>query len=105
MVQMKDKIAVLLMEAGVSYNKQKLHKVRPPGAVATNPDINDGPRSLLRLCQETAVRLGKTESCLSAIAPGDWMLQERIERLIPIPGVGPVTAGARGGGSGNTTGR
>jgi transposase len=27
-VQMKNKIAVLLMEAGVSYNKQKLHKVR-----------------------------------------------------------------------------
>ena len=24
---MKNKIAVLLMEAGVSYNKQKLHKV------------------------------------------------------------------------------
>src|SRR6202163_4835087 len=26
-VQLKNKIAVLLMEAGVSYNKQKLHKV------------------------------------------------------------------------------
>jgi hypothetical protein len=25
MVQMKNKIAVLLMEAGVSYNKQRLH--------------------------------------------------------------------------------
>jgi hypothetical protein len=24
---MKNKVAVLLMEAGVSYNKQKLHKV------------------------------------------------------------------------------
>jgi transposase len=27
MVQMKNKISVLLMEAGVSYNKEKLHKV------------------------------------------------------------------------------
>jgi hypothetical protein len=27
MVQMKNKIAVLLMEAGVSYNKQRLHSV------------------------------------------------------------------------------
>jgi hypothetical protein len=27
MVQMKNKIAMLLMEAGVSYNKQRLHKV------------------------------------------------------------------------------
>jgi hypothetical protein len=27
MVQMKNKIAMLLMEAGVSYNKQRLHQV------------------------------------------------------------------------------
>ncbi len=37
MVQMKDKIAMLLMEAGVSYNKQRLHKAgkSADGRVAT----------------------------------------------------------------------
>jgi len=49
-VQMKNKIAVLLMEAGVSYNKQKLHKVRYfRELLATNQDIDDGLRALLRL--------------------------------------------------------
>jgi transposase len=64
-VQMKNKIAVLLMEAGVSYNKQKLHKVGYfRELLATNPDIDEGLKPLLRLCRETVVHLGKTESAL-----------------------------------------
>src|ERR1700751_1589073 len=43
MVQMKNKIGMLLMEAGVSYNKQKLHKAGYfRELLATNPDINEG---------------------------------------------------------------
>src|SRR6202158_3539709 len=62
MVQMKNKISVLLMEAGVSYNKQKLHKAGYfRELLATNPDIDEGLCSLLRLCRETVVRLQKTE--------------------------------------------
>jgi transposase len=93
MVQMKNKIAVLLMEAGVSYNKQRLHKIGYfRELLATNPDIHDGLRPLLRLCHETAVRLGKTESALVRALQRDSMLRERIERLMTIPAVGPVTA-------------
>jgi transposase len=92
-VQMKNKIAVLLMEAGVSYNKQKLHKVRYfRELLATNPDIDDGLRSLLRLCRETVVRLGKTESALVRSLRRDPLLLERVERLMTIPAVGPITA-------------
>jgi len=44
-VQMKNKIAVLLMEAGVIYNKQKLHKAGYfRELLATNQDIDDGLR-------------------------------------------------------------
>ena len=65
MVQMKNKISMLLMEAGVSYNKQRLHKAGYfRELLATNPDIPEGLRSLLRLCRETVVRLQKTESAL-----------------------------------------
>jgi transposase len=93
MVQMKNKIAVLLMEAGVSYNKQKLHKVGYfRELLATNPDIDDGLRSLLRLCRETVVRLGKTESALARSLERDSLLLERVERLMTIPAVGPITA-------------
>jgi len=93
LVQMKNKIAVLLMEAGVSYNKQKLHKAGYfAELIGTSPDIQDGLRPLLRLCRETVVRLGKTESALVRSLQRDPLLQERIERLMTIPAVGPITA-------------
>ncbi len=92
-VQMKNKIAVLLMEAGVSYNKQKLHKVGYfRELLATNQDINEGLRPLLRLCREMVVRLGKTESALVRSLQRDSLLVERVERLMTIPAVGPITA-------------
>ena len=92
-VQMKNKIAVLLMEAGVSYNKQKLHKVKYfRELLATNPDINEGLLPLLRLCRETVVRLEKTESALVRSLQRDRLLAERVERLMTIPAVGPITA-------------
>ena len=92
-VQLKNKIAVLLMEAGVSYNKQRLHKVGYfRELLATNPAINDGLRSLLGLCRETLVRLARTESALVRSLERDPLLAERVERLMSIPAVGPVTA-------------
>src|SRR6266699_2842550 len=59
MVQMKIKISALLMEAGVSYNKQRLHK---------------------------------TESALVRSLERDPLLLDRVERLMTIPAVGPITA-------------
>lgn len=45
------KIAVLLTEAGVSYNKQRLHNVGYfRELLATNQEIDEGLRSLMRLC-------------------------------------------------------
>src|ERR1700739_4802166 len=47
MVQMKNKIGMLLMEAGVKYNKQKLHKAGYfRELLASSPDINDSLRAL-----------------------------------------------------------
>lgn len=93
MVQMKNKIGMLLMEAGVSYNKQKLHKAGYfRELLATNPDINEGLSSLLRLCRETVVRLEKTESAMVRSLERDALLIDRVERLMTIPAVGPITA-------------
>jgi transposase len=93
MVQMKNKISGLLMEAGVNYNKQKLHKAGYfRELLATNPDINEELRSLLRLCRETVVRLQKTESALVRSLERDSLLMDRVERLMTIPAVGPITA-------------
>ena len=93
MVQMKIKISALLMEAGVNYNKQRLHKAGYfRELLATNPDIDEGLSSLLRLCRETMVRLGKNESALVRSLERDSLLVERVERLMTIPAVGPITA-------------
>jgi len=93
MVQMKIKISSLLMEAGVSYNKQKLHKAGYfRELLASNPDINEGLVPLLRLCRETVVGLGKTESALVRSLERDSVLVDRVERLMTIPAVGPITA-------------
>ncbi len=93
MVQMKIKISSLLMEAGVSYNKQRLHKAGYfRELLATNPDIDEGLCSLLRLCRETVVRLQKTESAVVRSLERDSLLIDRVERLMTIPAVGPITA-------------
>jgi transposase len=93
MVQMKIKISSLLMEAGVSYNKQRLHKAGYfRELLAANPDINEGLRSLLRQCRETVVRLAKMESALIQSLQQDHLLAERVDRLMSIPAIGPITA-------------
>jgi transposase len=93
MVQMKIKISSLLMEAGVSYNKQRLHKAGYfRELLATNPDINEGLKPLLQLCRETVERLQKTESALVRSLERDSLLMDRVERLMTIPAVGPITA-------------
>ena len=93
MVQMKNKTSTLLMEAGVSYNKRRLHKAGYfRQLLATNPDINDGLRSLLVVCRETVVRLQRTESALVRSLERDPQLLVRVEWLQTIPAVGPITA-------------
>jgi len=93
MVQMKIKISSLLMEAGISYSKQRLHKAGYfRELLASNPDIDEGLRSLLRLCRETVVRLDKIENALVHSLEHDPLLLERVERLTSIPAIGPITA-------------
>jgi transposase len=54
-VQMKIKISSLLMETGVNYNKQRLHKAGYfRELLATNPDIDEVLRSLLPTLRESS---------------------------------------------------
>src|SRR6202035_4169569 len=93
MVQMKNKISMLLMEAGVSYNKQQLHQAGYfRDLLATNPHIDEGVRSILRQCRDTVVRLGKTENALIRALQRNPLLAERVQRLRSIPAIGPITA-------------
>ncbi len=92
-VQLQNRITRLLMEADVSYNQQKLHQAGYfKELLATNPDIGESLQPLLHLCRETLVRLRKTESVLVRSLERDALLAERVERLMTIPAVAPITA-------------
>jgi transposase len=60
--------------------------------LATNPYIDEELGSLLRLSRETVVLLGKTESALVRSLERDSSLIDRVEQLMTIPAVGPITA-------------
>src|SRR5579864_9819680 len=78
-VQLKNKISGLLMESGVSYNKQRLHKVGYfRELLATNQEITTRLRPLLKLCREDLVRLQKTESALVRSLSRDPVLVQRV---------------------------
>jgi|GEM_PF-370656 len=93
MVQMKNRISGLLMETGVSYNKQRLHKVGYfRELLSTNEDVHESIRPLLKLSRDTVVRLQKTEYALVSSLQRDPLLADRVKRLRTVPGVGPITA-------------
>jgi transposase len=93
MAQMKNRVSGLLMEAGVSYNKQRLHKVGYFGELmSTNEDISDAVRPLLNLSRGMISRSHKLEYDLVSSLERDPLLKERLRRLRTVPGVGPITA-------------
>jgi transposase len=92
MVQMKNRISGLLMETGVSYNKQRLHKVGYfTELMSGNEEIDDSIRPLLKLSRETINRSQKQDYALVSSLERDPLLAERLERLRTVPGVGPIT--------------
>jgi transposase len=93
MVQMKNRVSGLLMETGVEYNKQRLHKVSYfRELLSTNEEVHPSIRPLLKLSRETIERCQRTEYALVSSLQRDPVLADRIRRLRTIPGVGPITA-------------
>src|ERR1700688_4079601 len=93
MVQMKNRISGLLMETGVSYNKQRLHKLGYfTELLSSNDEVMDSIRPLLKLSRETITRSQKLDRALTSSLERDPLLSERLRRLRTIPGVGPITA-------------
>jgi transposase len=92
-VQMKNRIAGLLMETGVSYNKLRLHRMGYfEQLLATSEEISDSIRPLLKLCREHIDRSIRMDAALLRSLERDPLLTERLRRLRTVPGVGPITA-------------
>ena len=93
MVQMKNRVSGLLMETGVSYNKQRLHKVGYfTELMTTNEEVHESIRPLLKLSRDMISRLQKLDYALVSSLERDPLLKERLRRLRTVPGVGPITA-------------
>ena len=88
MAQLKNRISGLLMETGVSYNKQRLHKVGYFGELmSTNEDINDAVRPLLnrsrgmiRRFEQAGVRPGQFAGTRSAAQRAAAAVADRSRR-------------------------
>jgi transposase len=93
MVQMKNRVSGLLLETGVSYNKQRLHKVGYfADLMSANDEVYESIRPLLRLSREHIVRSQRLDYALVSSLERDPLLAERLELLRTVPGVGPITA-------------
>jgi transposase len=93
MVQMKNRVSGLLMETGVEYNKQRLHKISYfRELLFENEEVPPSIRPLLKLSRETIERCQRTEYALVSSLRRDPVLADRITRLRTVPGVGPITA-------------
>jgi hypothetical protein len=87
MVQMKNRISGLLMETGVSYNKQRLHKLGYfTDLLSTNEEINESIRPLLKVSREHVMRAQRLDYALITSLERDPLLSERLKRLRTIPG-------------------
>ncbi len=74
MVQMKNRISGLLMETGVSYNKQRLHKVGYFTELMLSNEEIDSVRPLLKLSRETITRSQKLDYALVSSLERDPLL-------------------------------
>ena len=87
MVQMKNRISGLLMETGVSYNKQRLHKLGYfTELMSGNEEVDQSIRPLLKLSRETIVRSQRLDYALVSSLERDPLRTERLKRLRTIPG-------------------
>jgi transposase len=91
-VQMKNRISGLLMETGVVYNKQKLHQKNYFAELRDSAEVPECIRPLLKIGRATVEQIDRTDRALMKTLQGDAVLKARVERLLTIPGVGPVTA-------------
>ena len=90
MLQMKNRISGLLMETGVNYNKQRLHKVGYfAELMMSNEEVHESIRPLLKLSRDMISRSQKLDYALVSSLQRDPVLKERLRRLRTVPGVGP----------------
>jgi transposase len=89
----KNHIAGMLMEAGVEYEKRQLHGKRYFATLTEDNEwISEKTRPLLSFSRQQIDTLDSMDRQLIGTLERHPVLQERVEALQQLPGVGPVMA-------------
>lgn len=92
-VRMQNKMAGLLMETGTPFNKEKLHgKKYFSGLLNQVEEVPDSVKDLLRLSRGAFEMFQAIQKRLVRQLLDHPELQQRVERLTSIRGIGPITA-------------
>jgi transposase len=93
-VRMKNKVSGLLMETGIEYNKGKLHQKKYFSQMLEEQkrEMPESLPGLLQLSRTAIDMLTGMDRQLLRTLEHDRLLATRVERLMTIPGVGPVLA-------------
>lgn len=92
-VKMKNKMSGLLMEVGAQYSKKRLYGKKYFASLLERvEDVPDSVKELLKLSRSGfELYYGIQKKLVSALRENE-LIQERVQRLMSIPGVGEVTA-------------
>jgi transposase len=91
-VRFKNKTAGLLMEAGIEYERRRLHGKRYFGEMMRRDLMDPELRPLLEFSRSQTEELARMDGRLMRMLECHPRLQARVEALRKIDGVGPVTA-------------
>ncbi|MBC8018229.1 MAG: IS110 family transposase [Verrucomicrobia bacterium] len=92
-VKMKNKMSGLLMEVGAQYNKRQLHGKKYFAALLERvEDVPDSVKGLLKLSRNGFEMFDDIQKKLITALRKNKQIQERVQRLMSIPGIGEITA-------------
>ena len=92
-VRMQNKMAGLLMESGTAFDKDKLHgKKYFSELMKSLEEVPESVKDLLRMSRGSMEMFQSTQKQLVERLLSEPALEQRVERLMSIRGVGPITA-------------
>jgi len=91
-VQLKNRMATLLMEHGVTYNARTLHSKRYYQTLLESSAIPEDLRSMVRTLRSLYVSLGEAQKAILKSLEKAPEIKDRVQRLQTIPGVGRILA-------------
>jgi transposase len=92
-VRMQNKMAGLLMESGTTFVKDKLHGKKYFSALMKSlEEVPESVKDLLRMSRGSMEMFESTQKQIVQRLLSERALEQRVERLMGIRGVGPITA-------------